>query len=442
MTRSAAKTDQLHEPPGRRCHLKSPVRRAKLPPARPRPQDFPLVLERGSLRFRIFQQKRGDYISHTLSYRLHGQRHRLVRADYTDLLRQVDVVETAIANGETECLNFSASDRALLQRLCELAADVAPLEVLVNEALEARARAAQSRLVPKSVPEIVAELLATKRRAGKCGEKWLVNLEAMLNRLAQFWTGPLHLVRAADLNRFLRGLPGGLVYRAHVRAAVVELCRHARAADYLPRDWPELEFVETVEPPAAEIVTWSTAQLAQFLAVCPPSLRPFAVLQAFGGLRHEEIVSPDPRKRRLDWSDIDWEEGHIRVGARTAKTRTERHAPLTDNCVAWLTPLRKETGPICALKQPACELDRTKRRAGLPAKRSASKNVLRHSFASYRLAVVKHIGQVADEMGNTPQMIKAHYLKRASERAGKKWFSLRPEDVTPPPASPQLELWR
>ena len=73
-----------------------------------------------------------------------------------------------------------------------------------------------------------------------------------------------------------------------------------------------------------------------------------------------------------------------------------------------------------------CIRDRANR-AGITWKR----NGLRHSFISYRVAIIKNVAQVAFEAGNSPVMVHRHYLKCVSEAMANKWFALFPE-VAPP----------
>jgi hypothetical protein len=54
------------------------------------------------------------------------------------------------------------------------------------------------------------------------------------------------------------------------------------------------------------------------------------------------------------------------------------------------------------------------------------KNALRHSFCSYRLAVIKDVAQVSLEAGNSPQMIHAHYKSLVTEKQGLEWFNIFP----------------
>ena len=51
----------------------------------------------------------------------------------------------------------------------------------------------------------------------------------------------------------------------------------------------------------------------------------------------------------------------------------------------------------------------------------------RHSFISYRTAETRDVAAVADECGNSVQMIKTNYRKIVTEGAAKKFFAIRPE---------------
>ena len=53
-------------------------------------------------------------------------------------------------------------------------------------------------------------------------------------------------------------------------------------------------------------------------------------------------------------------------------------------------------------------------------------NGLRHSFISYRMAVLKNAAEVSLEAGNSPKMIFEHYLELRTEAEGKEWFSVMP----------------
>lgn len=71
-------------------------------------------------------------------------------------------------------------------------------------------------------------------------------------------------------------------------------------------------------------------------------------------------------------------------------------------------------------------------------------NGLRHSYGSYRLAIVKDPAQIAYEMGNTTSMVFKHYRRVVGEIEAQKWFSLYPDvtlkPVFRPGAQPEVKV--
>jgi hypothetical protein len=52
---------------------------------------------------------------------------------------------------------------------------------------------------------------------------------------------------------------------------------------------------------------------------------------------------------------------------------------------------------------------------------------MRHSFCSYLLAKEQNIGLVAEQAGNSPEMIKKHYRRPLTQEEGEAWFEIRPK---------------
>jgi len=73
-----------------------------------------------------------------------------------------------------------------------------------------------------------------------------------------------------------------------------------------------------------------------------------------------------------------------------------------------------------------CQLSR---QAGIPWPH----NGLRHSYISYRLALINDVAKVALEAGNSPAMIFRHYRELVTEDAAKAWFSIAPPEGWVPP---------
>ncbi len=140
---------------------------------------------------------------------------------------------------------------------------------------------------------------------------------------------------------------------------------------------------------------------------------PFLALGAFAGLRAAEL-------QRLDWNEIDVERGFVTVDASKAKTRRRRLVPISDNLKLWLLPHEQASGPICLHNNPQAAARRCCK--GF----KWAKNGLRHSYISYRLAILHDTARVAFEAGNSPDVIFGHYRELVTPEAAQAWFNINP----------------
>jgi integrase len=151
--------------------------------------------------------------------------------------------------------------------------------------------------------------------------------------------------------------------------------------------------------------------------VCPPNRIPLLTIGAFTGIRSEEIG-------RLDWEDILWDRDFIEIKAKKAKTRSRRLVPISANLKLWLSPFRKESGPIYECKNHSTTLAYIGVKSGLGWRQ----NALRHSYASYRLAQIQNAAQVSLEMGNSPAKLFKHYRELVAPDQANEWFAIVPPE--------------
>jgi integrase len=159
--------------------------------------------------------------------------------------------------------------------------------------------------------------------------------------------------------------------------------------------------------------------MERLLAAAGDEVLPYLVLGAFAGVRTAELM-------RLTWDCIRFDRKIIEIRAGMAKTAQRRLIPLTDNLAAWLRKVAKSSGPVITLARPektASEVIAASCDPVIPWKR----NGLRHSYASYRLAILQDAGKLALEMGNSPTMIFSNYRELVEEEDAKKWFALFPK---------------
>lgn len=126
------------------------------------------------------------------------------------------------------------------------------------------------------------------------------------------------------------------------------------------------------------------------------------------GIRPEEL-------QRLDWEDVDFDQGVIHIRKRVLKVNNDRNVPLAENCREWLERVPVRTGLVAPESGFRYRFDAVRRAAGFSVRGASgeawSSDVLRHSYASYWLALHKNRPQLAEDMGNSVVMIKKHYRR-------------------------------
>ena len=156
-------------------------------------------------------------------------------------------------------------------------------------------------------------------------------------------------------------------------------------------------------------------QLESLISAAPADIKLYLVIGAFTGARTSEIL-------RLDFSDINFERGHITVAAHKSKTATRRLVPILPNLAQWLALYRNRNGKVVKHSVERRTIVFAKGQ-GIPWPH----NCLRHSYASYRLAAVADTARVALEMGNSPQKLMTNYRELADEHDAKAWFAITPK---------------
>jgi integrase len=167
-----------------------------------------------------------------------------------------------------------------------------------------------------------------------------------------------------------------------------------------------------------EIAFYTPRELSALLAGADDSLRPLLAIGALAGLRTAEIL-------RLTWEDVWRVEGHIEISSGKAKTRQRRLVELVPALAAWLEPFRANTGTLWA----GHEVTFQQHFVGLcgTAKVTRKVNGLRHAFCTYHFALHANENLTAQQAGNSPAMIHAHYKGLATKADAEKWFNVKPE---------------
>ena len=151
----------------------------------------------------------------------------------------------------------------------------------------------------------------------------------------------------------------------------------------------------------------------------PAWLRASILLAGFAGIRSEEIL-------RMDWEDIDTDAGEIEIRPGVAKKTDgllERIVDFTEPLTRRKDQLRGKGKLVPVTNEEFYAVRRALVR-GLKWRRWP-KNCLRHSFATYHLAMSQNAGKTAYQMGHTnPAMVQRVYAVPARKADGAAWWAI------------------
>jgi len=134
----------------------------------------------------------------------------------------------------------------------------------------------------------------------------------------------------------------------------------------------------------------------------------------------------------LKWENVDASRG-ILVSESLSKMSRRRLVPISDTLNKWIDFIRQREGvlegPI--IRSSGFYQRFKKWKKCLPKELPLiQKDIMRHSYGTYRTIVIRSAGEVAIEMGNSEQTIRDHYLDAGRSPAeAETYFGLTPEVV-------------
>jgi integrase len=297
-------------------------------------------------------------------------------------------------------------------------------------ALQYLKKQSESILIPKAIDEMV-----NLRESCGRSKRYQQDLRARLGRFEAAFPGrTVAEITAKQLDAWLAGLSLAAGTRNTFRRDLRTLFSFCEKRGYCAgNEAKKTERAREVEKPV-QILT--VQQVAALLEVCDDNMLPVIAISLFAGLRAAEV-------EKLDWKEIDFESGHIEVTAAKAKTARRRLVPISENLAEWIRPVAKRGGPVApeALRYrfddvkraagwgtPGTETDAEKAR-GVELK-EWPQNAMRHSYGSYRLATCPDAARVALEMGNSAQIVFAHYREIVKPKDTEAFWNLRPAATT------------
>jgi integrase len=150
------------------------------------------------------------------------------------------------------------------------------------------------------------------------------------------------------------------------------------------------------------------------------------VLGGFLGLRPFEVY-------HAHWSGVKWETSEFRVEAEWSKTRRSRVLPIQPNAMEWLKvayDLRRSEDRIMPNHNTFTHrfVDWRVINHDMAFWRG-KQDILRHSYGTHRIAIVRNANQVAKEMGNSVAIVRRHYDAVLEPSRAAAWWQIRHDRV-------------
>ena len=390
-------------------------------------------IKSGSAFVPIYLSQKGGATRYTVAYYRDGRRVRLTFSDIEKARKEAKLAADRIQSGMAVTLDLRPSEREAYHSAIHLLEGLkVPLVAAVEEYVKCRTllcgkplmaavddyvRRSENLRTGAMIPDLAEEFLEAKRQDG-ASKIYMWKLQSEIGRFARAFPVPILHVKSNQIDGWLRKLYSNPRSRNTIHTSIGTFFSWAKSRSYLPKN--EITEAEAVgKAKVGDTVTeiFTAEQMTKVLAVAPPEVIPILALGAFAGLRAAEIA-------RLDWNAVDLNRQIIQVRADQAKTASRRIVPVSENLKEWLLP-HVGSGKIVQVPN-----DQRLRPLTKTLEFEWPRNVLRHSYISYRIAIVKSAEQVALEAGNSPAIIFRHYRELATEEQAAEWFNIRPSPIS------------
>jgi len=415
-------------------------------------EKFPLTIKAGSSSVKIYREIRPDgSVYYKLSYHLGGKRHRPSFADLEEAKKEAAAKAAQLSRGDIDAMQLNGKDRLAYGRALEavrqfnIPLDAAAIDyaevrkVLGKHSLMEAARFYMKHnaagITGKSVEEAFEAFKKAKEDAGRNSHYLRVDIGSRCGAFAKAFKMEVRQLTARDVDAYLNDLKElkGQTVNKHADA-LGTFFKFCQSRQWLSKEINLLEHFESRKEQHGDIEIYTSSELRLLLEAADPEYATCIALQAFAGVRSEEL-------QRLTWEDLEKRDGYIEVAASKAKTASRRITPISKNLAAWLANAPRSGKLVWPHRQQsfyeqqeatvaAAQLVENKRNEKTPKEVKTIKwkhNALRHSFISYRVAETQNMNQVALEAGTSVKKIVAHYRELVTPKEGKEWFSILPK---------------
>ena len=260
------------------------------------------------------------------------------------------------------------------------------------------------------VSKFIEEIIVAKRNAHR-SERYIKSLSYYLRQFAAGRESkPLNEFTFHDIEAWLSRYPSAYTKQTWLNRLSTLFAFGVRRGYIQHNPCDRLERITIDQKPPAVL---TVAQSRQLLSTCPAVCRPYLILGMYAGVRPEEIL-------RIDWKDINLETGVVHVDGR--KTHRRRIVPLHPLALELLKAHPVQTGPVSPSDST---IDRWKIKARkLLGLEKWPQDVLRHTAASYLIALYGDAGKVATMLGNSAKILLTHYHEPVTKAECEKFWEL------------------
>lgn len=188
------------------------------------------------------------------------------------------------------------------------------------------------------------------------------------------------------------------------------------------RGWIASNPIRRLEPiridrKAPKILTVEQAQrLMEFAMYREPRSLAFFTLALFAGIRPQELEG-------VTWANVG--ATTVTVDAAASKVRRRRIVQLSENAVEWIG-FARETGALLPFQINFRSHTLKKAAKHLGFDGGWEQDILRHSAASYLLAVNPNVACVSRNLGNSPDILLNYYSELVTHESATSFWSIRP----------------
>jgi integrase len=391
---------------------------------------FPVTIRRGSIAVKVYRVVRGDgRETFKAAWTVGGVRRMREFPTYVQAHAEASLKADQLAAGKiTAAADLSGDDAAELTEARNLCGKTPILTALrewararelagenIIPALEAWAAHNQKSRTRHTVAHVLDAFLKASRQLGRTVADDHANTFKRIRE--KFGDSLIDTVSAVQIDAWLaEAATAGT--RNTWRKRIVAVWGYAQKKKWLPQGVPteaqNSERADEGDMKVEIIGAEAFARMLEYFRANHPEYLPALALAGFSGLRASEVHAQE-------WTDVNLAEGHLKVTKAKRKTPSRRLVPLSPAAVEWLLLTKDRTEFVCS----NLAIDRI-REIAKKAKFKVPENCFRHSFISHRVAQTQHIAQTALEAGNSPEIIRKHYLELVTKAEGEKWFAIRP----------------